>query len=66
MVWNSVSIEYPAAEKKAYDALVTHVAGSLKRGHERAGGGVPVTGSLADSAPKSNAQTVIPAKAGTQ
>ena len=31
-VWNSVSIEYPAAEKKAYDALVTHVAGSLKAG----------------------------------
>ena len=31
-VWNSVSIEYPAAEKKAFDAIVTHVAGSLKAG----------------------------------
>ena len=32
MVWNSVSIEYPVADKKAYDALVTHVAHSLKAG----------------------------------
>ena len=31
-VWDSVSIEYPAAEKKAFDAIVTHVAGSLKAG----------------------------------
>ncbi|WP_036281294.1 hypothetical protein [Methylocystis sp. ATCC 49242] len=29
-VWNSVSLEYPAAEKKKYDALVAHVAGSLR------------------------------------
>ena len=31
-IWNSVSIEYPAARKAAYDALVTHVAGSLRFG----------------------------------
>ena len=31
-VWNSVSIEYPATQKKAFDAIVTHVAGSLKPG----------------------------------
>jgi hypothetical protein len=31
-VWNSVSIEYPAAQKQAFDAIVTHVAGSLKPG----------------------------------
>ena len=31
-VWNGVSIEYPAADKAAYDALVTHVAHSLRAG----------------------------------
>lgn len=31
-IWNSVSIDYPAADKSAYDALVTHVAGSLSPG----------------------------------
>ena len=31
-IWDSVSIEYPAAEKKAFDTIVTHVAGSLKAG----------------------------------
>ena len=31
-VWNGVSIEYPAADKAAYDDLVTHVAGSLTPG----------------------------------
>lgn len=31
-VWNSVSIDYPAAERKTYDALVAHVAGSLRGG----------------------------------
>ncbi len=31
-VWNGVSIEYPAADKAAYDALVTHVAHSLRVG----------------------------------
>ena len=31
-IWNSVSIDYPAADKSAYDALVTHVAGSLRAG----------------------------------
>jgi serine/threonine-protein kinase len=31
-IWNSVHFEYPAAEKAAYDALVTHVARSLKPG----------------------------------
>jgi hypothetical protein len=29
-IWNNVSIEYPAARKTAFDALVTHVAGSLR------------------------------------
>lgn len=29
---NRVSIEYPAARKASFDALVTHVAGSLKGG----------------------------------
>ncbi len=32
-IWNNVSIEYPAARKAAFDALVTHVAGSLRFGH---------------------------------
>ena len=31
-VWVSVSIEYPVAQKQAFDAIVTHVAGSLKAG----------------------------------
>jgi hypothetical protein len=31
-IWNNVYLEYPAAEKAAYDALVTHVAGSLRPG----------------------------------
>ncbi len=31
-IWNSVSIEYPARRKAAYDALVTHVSGSLRFG----------------------------------
>ena len=31
-IWNSVYLEYPAAEKAAYDALVTHVARSLRPG----------------------------------
>ncbi|HZP19905.1 MAG TPA: hypothetical protein VFB16_06800 [Bauldia sp.] len=31
-IWNGVAIEYPAAEKKEYDALVAHVAGSLRGG----------------------------------
>ena len=31
-VWDSVSIEYPAAQKKAFDAIVSHVASSLKAG----------------------------------
>lgn len=31
-IWNSVHIEYPAAEKDAYDALVTHVSRSLRSG----------------------------------
>jgi serine/threonine-protein kinase len=31
-IWNSVDLEYPAAEKTAYDAIVTHVAGSLRPG----------------------------------
>jgi serine/threonine-protein kinase len=31
-IWNSVSTEYPAGNKAAYDALVTHVAGSLRFG----------------------------------
>jgi serine/threonine-protein kinase len=31
-IWNSIHIEYPAAEKAAYDALVTHVARSLHGG----------------------------------
>lgn len=35
-IWNSVSIEYPAQRKAAYDALVTHVAGSLRFGGKSA------------------------------
>jgi len=31
-IWNNVYLEYPAAEKAAYDALVTHVARSLRPG----------------------------------
>lgn len=31
-IWNSVHLEYPAAEKAVYDALVTHVARSLRPG----------------------------------
>lgn len=31
-IWNELSIEYPTARKAAYDALVTHVAGSLRFG----------------------------------
>ena len=31
-IWNNVHLEYPATEKAAYDALVTHVAGSLRPG----------------------------------
>ena len=31
-IWNNVSIEYPAVRKAAFDALVTHVAGSLHFG----------------------------------
>jgi serine/threonine-protein kinase len=31
-IWNNVSIEYPAARKAQFDALVTHVAGSLRFG----------------------------------
>jgi serine/threonine-protein kinase len=32
-VANNLSIEYPAAEKEAYDALVAHVGASLKSGN---------------------------------
>jgi hypothetical protein len=31
-IWNSVNLEYPAAEKAVYDALVTRVARSLRPG----------------------------------
>jgi hypothetical protein len=31
-IWNNVHIEYPAAEKAAYDALVTRVSRSLRSG----------------------------------
>lgn len=31
-IWNSVHLEYPAAEKAAYDALASHVARSLRAG----------------------------------
>jgi serine/threonine-protein kinase len=31
-IWNSIHLEYPAAEKDAYDALVTHVSRSLRPG----------------------------------
>ena len=32
-VWNDVSMEYPAADKAEFDAIVGHVAASLKGGH---------------------------------
>jgi serine/threonine-protein kinase len=31
-IWNDLSIEYPASEKAKYDALVAHVASSLRPG----------------------------------
>lgn len=31
-IWNSIHLEYPARDKKSYDALVTHVARSLRGG----------------------------------
>ena len=31
-VWNNLEITYPASQKRAYDALVAHVAGSLRGG----------------------------------
>lgn len=31
-VWNSIHLEYPARDKTTYDALVTHVAKSLRGG----------------------------------
>jgi hypothetical protein len=31
-VWNGIAIEYPAARKKDFDALVTRVAKSLRGG----------------------------------
>jgi hypothetical protein len=31
-IWNNVHIEYPAAQKAAYDAMVTHIARSLHGG----------------------------------
>jgi hypothetical protein len=31
-VWNGVSLEYPAADKAAFDPLVAHVAASLRAG----------------------------------
>ncbi|MGA2794897.1 MAG: hypothetical protein ABSE69_15475 [Roseiarcus sp.] len=31
-VWNNLEIIYPASQKRAYDALVAHVAGSLRGG----------------------------------
>ncbi|MBL1256338.1 hypothetical protein [Methylocystis sp. Sn-Cys] len=31
-VWNSVYLDYPAAEKAAFDPIVAHVAGSLRGG----------------------------------
>jgi serine/threonine-protein kinase len=31
-IWNSIHLEYPARDKKTYDALVTHVAKSLRGG----------------------------------
>jgi hypothetical protein len=34
-VWNSVSIEYPAAQKKAFDPIVAEVARSLKPGRSQ-------------------------------
>src|SRR5262245_35933650 len=32
-VWDSLSIEYPASQKQAFDAIVTHLARTLKPGH---------------------------------
>jgi serine/threonine-protein kinase len=32
LVWNSIAIEYPAARKQAFDAIVTQVAKSLRAG----------------------------------
>ena len=31
-IWNNISLEYPASEKKTYDPLVAHVAASLRAG----------------------------------
>jgi hypothetical protein len=31
-IWNSIYLEYPAVRKKEFDALVTHVANSLRPG----------------------------------
>jgi serine/threonine-protein kinase len=31
-VWNNVAIEYQAAEKQAFDAIVSHIAASLRSG----------------------------------
>ena len=31
-IWNSVSLDYPAVDKTAYDALVKHVSASLRGG----------------------------------
>jgi hypothetical protein len=31
-VWNNLEITYPVSQKRAYDALVAHVAGSLRGG----------------------------------
>jgi hypothetical protein len=31
-IWNSIHLEYPSRDKKAYDALVTHVVRSLRAG----------------------------------
>jgi hypothetical protein len=31
-IWGSISLEYPAAKKAAYDSIVRHVAGSLHPG----------------------------------
>jgi hypothetical protein len=35
-VWNSVSIDYPAAQKKKFDPIVTRVARSLRPGRSEA------------------------------
>jgi hypothetical protein len=31
-IWNSIFLEFPAAQKKDFDAIVTHVARSLRPG----------------------------------